>query len=391
MADSRARIMGHLSVKVIWKTTAQALSKLPEWAQYPLQLLLCILLSILVGSLTILWVRENPFEVYRLLFQEAFLRSLGLMIAIQRATPLIFTSMAAAIAFQGGAINMGLAGQFMVGAAIAAVAGYGLHPMPAIVHIPLVFLLCAIGGAGAAFIPAIFKRMSGVSEVITGMISNLLIPHLISLVFSSSRLLRAARFGASSQGIRESACLPQFAEITAGGLGAGTKANVGLFVAVGLALVLSWLLKRSKLGYEIRMTRMNYTFAEFAGIRASRSFFISMMLSGAVAALAGTVEILGVWREYRLGTLVVGNKGLIVALIGGQNLVGALVAALFYGGLESGAMNVSWFTSIPRPLIDILVEFIVIFSALPSMRSFFTGNTFSDTERLGGHLVARQR
>ena len=362
-----------------------------SFSRYLFQLLLCVMLSILVGSLIVLIVGENPITVYRLLFREAFFSPLGLMIAIQRATPLIFTSVAAAIAFQGGAINMGLAGQFMVGAAIAAVAGYGLPPMPSVIAIPLIFLLCAIGGAGAAFIPAIFRRVSGVSEVITGMISNLLIPPLIMFVINSNSSLRAARFGASSQGVRESVQLPQFAEITRGGLGAGTKANVGLFIAIGLALILSWLLSRSKIGYEIRMTRANYSFAEFAGIRASRSFFISMMLSGAVAALAGTVEILGVWRQYQMGTLVVGNKGLIVALIGGQHLVGSLLAALFYGGLESGAMNVAWFTSIPRPLVDILVELIVIMSAFPSMRSFFSGSEFSDVERLGGRFVSRRR
>jgi simple sugar transport system permease protein len=358
---------------------------------YLLQLLLFLILSIVLGSLIVLAVGENPATVYRLLFREAFFSSLGIMIAIQRATPLIFTSVAAAIAFQGGAINMGLAGQFMVGAAVAAVAGYGIPPMPGILHVSLIFLLCAVGGAAAAFIPAIFKRMSGINEVITGMISNLLMPYLISLVINSNSLMRAARRGASSEGIHASAQLPQFAELTNGGLGAGTKANVGLFVAAGLALFLAWWLSHSKLGYEIRMTRMNYTFAEFGGIRAGKCFFISMMLSGAVAAMAGAVEILGVWRSYRMGTLVVGDKGLIVALIGGQHLIGSFLAALFYGGLESGAMNVAWFTSIPRPLIDILIEIIVISSALPSMRSFFSGSEISDLERLGGRFVTGWR
>ena len=82
---------------------------------------------------------------------------------------------------------MGLAGQFTVAATIAAVAGYGLPAMPSIIHIPLIFLLCAIGGAGAAFIPAVFKRMSGINKVITGMISNLLIPPLMMLIINSSR------------------------------------------------------------------------------------------------------------------------------------------------------------------------------------------------------------
>ena len=81
----------------------------------------------------------------------------------------------------------------------------------------------------------------------------------------------------------------------------------------------------------------------------------------------------------------------MLALIGGQNFIGAMVAALFYGGLEAGTMNVSWFTSISRPLIDIVVELIVLLTALPSMRSFFPGSTFSDFERLGGRFTAKQR
>ena len=181
----------------------------------------------------------------------------------------------------------------------------------------------------------------------------------------------------------------QFAELTNGGLGNGTKANTGIFVAVAIVILLAILVKRSKLGFEIRITQANFRFAEFLGIKAGRSFFLAMMLSGAIAAMAGATEVLGVWRGYSLGTVAVGNKGLVLALAGGNTFFGSLLASVIYGGLESGAMNAAWATSIPRPLIDILVEIIVIFAAIPSMRLFFSGSSFMDVERLGGQFTAK--
>ncbi|MBC7260707.1 MAG: hypothetical protein H5T63_01725, partial [Chloroflexi bacterium] len=122
----------------------------------------------------------------------------------------------------------------------------------------------------------------------------------------------------------------------------------------------------------------------FAGIRASRSFYLGMMLSGAITALAGATEVLGVWRSYRLGTIIVEEKGLVISLIGRQSFIGSLIVAMLYGGLEAGVMNVAWNTAIPRPLLDILAELIIVLAAVPSMRTFFTG---TETEHLGGRFV----
>ncbi len=361
----------------------------PDLVKYLLQLLLFVGLSIGFGSLLVLWIGERPVEVYTLVLRETFLDVHGFMIAVQRATPLILTAAAATLAFRAGAINMGLAGQFTVGAAVAAMAGYGLSGLPKLLHIPIILLLCGVSGAAAAFIPAIFKKMSGVNEVITGMIANLLIPHLISAVVGLSPALRAARGGAAREGIRESARLSQFVELSGGRIGVGTQANTGIFVAIGITLALALWMRYSKMGYEFRVTKINPKFAEFGGIKADRVFFLGMLLSGAIAAMAGAVEILGIWRGYRMGTLAVGNKGLVIALIGQQGFVGSLLAGFFFGGLEAGAMKVAWYTTIPRPLIDILVELTIIFVALPSMRSFISGDPNSDVDRLGGRFVPR--
>lgn len=358
-------------------------SRTRQFRDYLLQLLLFLAISIVLGSIIVICVGENPLRVYTLLIREGFLTPRGWMIAIQRGTPLILTSAAATLAFQAGAINMGISGQFMVGGAFAAIAGYAFAGLPKLLHIPLALLVCAAAGAAAGFIPAFFKRISGVNEVITGMIANLLMPHLLSTVIGAFPLLREAQRG-SARGIPLSAQFRQFVELTNGQLGTGTKANTSVFLAIIIVLFLAWWMKHSKLGFELRMTRANYPFAEFAGIRASRSFFVGMMLSGAVTALAGATEVLGVWRSYRLGTVIVEEKGLVLSLIGGQSFIGSMIAAILYGGLEAGAMNVAWNTAISRPLLDILLALIVVLVAVPSMRTFFTG---TDIDHLGGRFV----
>ena len=369
------------------------LSRLPmhlqRSARYAGRLLLALGLSVLVGAGLVLLVGENPLEVYGHLLRAPFASNFGLMIAIQRATPLIFTALAATLAFQGGAINMGLAGQFAAGASIAALAAMALPPMPKALHLTVILILCMLGGAAAAFIPAFFKRVSGVHEVITGMIANLLIPHLLSLLRGALGALGLLRRMAGVRELPASARLLQFHELTGGALGAGTRANTGIFLALAAAVILTFWLKRSKMGYEIRITRANAAFAEFGGLRAGRMFFISMMASGAIAAIGGAVEALGVWRGGSTGGLAVGDRGLVLALIGGQTFWGATLASLFYGGLEAGAMNASWFTAFPRPLLDILVELTILLAALPSMRAFFSGDALQELERLGGRFVGR--
>jgi len=382
-------------VKKIFKSGWQNINQLGEtapqnkknkWINYLIQLGISLGLCVLVGSLIILLVGQDPITVYSSLILEAFFTSRGLMIAVQRATPLIIVSGAAVLAFQGGAINMGLQGQFVVGAAVAAVVGYALPEMPKFIAIPIVLIFCAIGGAAAGWIPAFFKMVSGVNEVITGMIANLLIPSLLSMILGLP-FLRSMRSGASRYGIQPWTQFSQFNELSNGKLGFGTKANTAIFMAIGLVLFLGYWIKRTKIGYEIRISSANFSFAEFAGINANRSFYITMMLSGAVAAIAGATEILGVWRNYNTGTIALGYNGLLIALVGGNAYIGSLIASLFYGGLQAGALSASWHTAIPRPLIDVLVEFIILFAAIPSMRMFFSGSGHTDKERLGGDFT----
>ncbi len=360
------------------------------WLTYLVQLAGSLIVSIAFGSILVIAVGENPFNVYSALISQAFLSPLGLGIAIQRATPLILTSAAAVLAFKGGAINMGIEGQFLVGGAIAALVASALPEMPSVLAIAIIVVFCALGGAFAGWIPAFFRMVSGVNEVITGMIANLVVPPLMSFILGSIMRLPFMQMfrGGGGRGVPEWSRFAQFAELTDGGFGSGTRANTGIFLAVFVVIVLAYVFKRSKIGYEIRISSANFMMAEYSGINARRSFYLTLMLSGAIAAIGGATEVLGVWRGYSSGGLAqIGYNGLLVALAGGNNFLGALTAASIYGGLQSGAMNASWTTSIPRPLIDVLVEILIVFAAVPSMRLFFSGSGQDDSERLGSKFT----
>jgi simple sugar transport system permease protein len=293
------------------------------------------------------------------------------------------------MAFRAGAINMGLSGQYMVGASLAAMAASSITGLPKLVHLPLCLLVAALGGAAAAFVPALFKRLSGINEVITGMIANLIMPYLLTLFRSGLRFVGIGGGGRGRQ-IAETAYFRHFSDLTHGAWGSGTKANTAIFMAIGVALFAGWWMKHSKLGFEMRMTKANFSFAEFAGINAGRGFFLGMMLSGAIAGLEAATEVLGVWHGGGAGTINVGEKGLILSLVGAQSFIGSVIAGLTLGGLESGTMNVSWFSSVPRPLVDIVVLLVLVLCAVPGMRAFFTTDP-TGSEHLGGRFTTTWR
>jgi simple sugar transport system permease protein len=168
--------------------------------------------------------------------------------------------------------------------------------------------------------------------------------------------------------------LAQFVEITrewARPLGKGSQAHVGIFIALAVVAVVWFLLKRSKLGYELRMVGISFPFSEFGGINLDRAFVRGMLLSGGIAGMGGIVEILGVWREYKnLFAIGFGFRGNLASLLGGQTVIGSAIAALFYGSMEAGALGLEWAAGIPRQLIDIVIGLIIFFMAAEGMWNF---------------------
>ncbi len=331
-------------------------------------ILLSILAAVLVGSIIMLIEGENPLEIYWLLIRGAVGSQRGLLISLQRATPLIFTAIASTLAFRTGVFNVGVEGQFFIGAICGAFVGYAVK-LPMILHLPLTLAAGFLGGALWAFFPTIMRQKLGVSEIITTIMTNYIATFLIS--YLTNYPLRHTPTTPETPPVETTARLAQFVELSGGTFGKGTQAHVGIFVALAVVIIMYIVFKRTRIGYEWRMVGLSFPFSEFGGISLDRTFIGGMLVSGGIAGLGGVVEILGVWREYKdLFAAGFGFRGNLAALLGGQNVIGSTIAALFYGGMEAGALGLEWSAGVPRQLIDIVVGLIIFFMAAEGMWAF---------------------
>ncbi|MEI7844883.1 MAG: ABC transporter permease [Chloroflexota bacterium] len=330
-------------------------------------IILSIMAAVVVGSLIMVWYGVDPIKVYTSLLQGAFMSEKGRFVAIQRATPLIFTAIASALAFRTGVFNVGVEGQFFIGAITATWVGYQFQ-LPMYFHLPLALFAGFLGGAAWAFIPTIMRQKLGVSEIITTIMTNYLATNLVSWLCNYP--MRATPTVAETPFVQPTAVLPQFIDINPL-LGKGTQANVGIFIALAVVLVMWYIFKYTKLGYEWRLVGFSSLFAEFGGINLTKTFVGGMLVSGGIAGLGGAVEILGVWRKYKdLFSAGFGFKGNLAALLGGQSILGSAFAAVFYGGMESGALDLSFTMGVPRQLIDIVVGLVIFFLAAEGIWDF---------------------
>jgi general nucleoside transport system permease protein len=332
-----------------------------------LTIILSILAAVLVGSVIMIFYGVDPIQVYRSLLEGALLSEKGRFVTIQRATPLIFTAISSALAFRTGVFNVGVEGQFFIGAITATWVGYQFQ-LPMWIHLPLSLFAGFLGGAAWAFIPTIMRQKLGVSEIITTIMTNYLATNLVSWLCNYP--MRATPQVSETPFVQPTAVLPQFIDLDPA-LGKGTQANLGIFIALALVIIMWYIFKHTKLGYEWRMVGLSSLFSEFGGMNLTKTFIGGMLISGGIAGLGGAVEILGVWRKYKdLFAVGFGFKGNLAALLGGQSIIGSGVAALFYGGMESGALDLSFTMGVPRQLIDIVVGLIIFFLAAEGLWDF---------------------
>ncbi|MEW5813963.1 MAG: ABC transporter permease [Spirochaetota bacterium] len=323
--------------------------------------LLSVILAMTVGSVVMALSGHHPVKVFIALFKGAFLGKRNIFTSLQRATPLMFTSLAAVFAFRTGLFNLGIEGQFTLGAIMGTYIGFAVPGLPPLFHVFLALGAAVLAGGLWAAIPGALKVWLGANEVIITIMFNYL-----------------ARFGVSylvNYPWRESAVAPMTplvrpsAELTR--LAERTQFNTGFFIAVAVVILAAFLLARTTLGYELRNVGSAPRFALFGGLPVKRIALTGMVLSGAFAGLGGGIEILGVHRrfieEFSVG---LGFDGILVALLGKRNPIGALFASVFYGGLKSGALAMEWTSEVPRELIGTIVSIIIFFLAAEGIFSF---------------------
>jgi simple sugar transport system permease protein len=294
-----------------------------------------------------------PLAAYASLLAGAFGSGTGIVNTLVAAAPLIFGGLAVGLGFKAGLFNIGVAGQFLVGAFAAAVTGANLADAPSAVGVPLAMLAGALAGGAFGFIPGFLKARTGAHEVVTTIMLNN--AAVLLLTWAVNDLVRAPGFSFPRTGPIGNSALPILL---------GRNLHLGIPLAVATVFAVRWLLDRTTIGFEIRTVGQNPNAARYAGMRPIFITTLTMSLSGLLAGIAGAIQMLGVIGFYAPGiTASVGFDSIAVALLGRSNPIGILFAAILFGAFRAGSPLMQIETSVPIEIIDIIQALVILFLA----------------------------
>jgi ABC-type uncharacterized transport system permease subunit len=294
-----------------------------------------------------------PFAAYARLLAGSFGSGNAIANTLVSAAPLMFGGLAVGLGLKAGLFNIGVAGQFLVGAFAAAVTGASLATAPTVVAMPLAMLAGAAGGAVYGLIPGYLKARTGAHEVVTTIMLNN--AAVLLLTWAVNDLVRAPGFSFPRTGDIGQSALPILL---------GRNLHLGIIFAVATIFLIRWILDRTTLGFEIRTVGANPGAARYAGMRPVFITALTMTISGLLAGLAGAIQMLGVIGFYAPGiTASVGFDSIAVALLGRSDPIGILFAAILFGAFRAGAPLMQIETSVPVEVIDIIQALVILFLA----------------------------
>jgi ABC-type uncharacterized transport system permease subunit len=403
--------------------------------------LLAIFTAFVIGGIVI-WITSGSFqtvvEAYTGLIRGALFKERGLSESLVASVPYILLSLAVAIGFKAGLFNIGVEGQFYIGAVSAAWAGQAVQGLPAIIHLPLALLAGALGGAIWAAIPGYLKARTGAHEVITTIMMNYIAFRLTEYLISdplkdkvatavqtarvspaaelwtlaaipkrledpSNALFVAiifgliaaiiARWAVNRRAGRQRAATRQqrrliiwgtaaiVGVITFFGLPALTRVwwpftdqydrlHVGLFLALGAAVAVWWFMQRTTRGFELRTVGANPNAARYAGVNITRNIVLTMALSGALAGVAGTIEVLGVSICRCLPLFFSSGYGfdsIAIALLAKNNPFGIIAGSFLWGAMRNGSDLMELTSGVSKYIISLIQALVLLFVAAPGI------------------------
>lgn len=331
--------------------------------------LFAILLSIIAGAIVIALFHKNPFTAL-----VCFLQGSGVvpkpeyaahkgqlsdfMSMVNSLTPMIFAALAVAVALKTGLFNIGVSGQMLAAGFLASVVvGYSKLPMGA--AIPLVLVVGVAAGAAVGALIGWLKHRFNINEVVSSIMLNYILEYLISFCINEYFINMVSR---QSNPVSAAARLTLMDVSVFSGL--RVDIPLGILLAVPTAVLMRFLLDRMRLGYELKIVGLNRRAAKYAGINVGRSMVLSMLLSGALAGLAGVTYYLGTFNSIQPRVLTsVGFDSIAVCLLGNSNPVGILFSSLLITIISKGSNYMSSIMNIPQEISQVITGLILLFSA----------------------------
>ncbi|MGV1872720.1 ABC transporter permease [Agrobacterium rosae] len=310
---------------------------------------IAIIVALGIAGILIALAGAPVLEAYWRILKGAFGSRLSATETLTRATPLILTGLAAAVAFRAKLWNIGAEGQLYIGAiTVAWLSSHFLGSMPSIVHIPILLVAGAVGGMILLLVPLWLRLRFAVDEVVTTLLLNFVALLFVSMLIDTV-LKDPMAFGwPQSESVADAAMLPK--------LLARSRLHLGLVISILLALLLAFVQSRTVFGIQSRAAGLNPQAAVFAGVPLGRTLVIVACISGGLAGLAGAVEVMGV-KGYVTTDLSpgYGYSGIVVAMLANLNPFGVVLAGIFTATMFVGADGMSRSLGIPSYIADVIV------------------------------------
>ena len=313
-----------------------------------------------VSAIVLVVTGQSPVDAAKGLWDGAFGNRQSTLATLAQTTPLLLVALSFMFAFRAGIFNAGGQGQFIMGAFFASVVGAAgpFRGLPAVVHVPLMIVAACLGGALWALPPILLKAFLGTNEILTTLmlsyVAALLNDYLVQSVFRASNIQPGTN--AQTPLISASGKLPV--------LFSGSQVTLLLPVAAVLALAVWAFYRRTVYGYELNLFGRAPAVARASGIATRRSMIVAMLVSGALAGLAGAEVVGGTFfADITPFTTDVGFNGILAALLVGNLPLLIPFSAFFFGAVQQGGLGLQIFTPVSQYIAGILTATIIVFAS----------------------------
>jgi ABC-type uncharacterized transport system permease subunit len=340
----------------------------PRWLEDLVGQLLALLaalgIALLLGAVIVVAYGEDPFSVYGAILRYSFVEPDGFGYVLTNATPLIFSALAVAVCFKGGMFNIGVEGQYIVAMATGAWAALSLEFLPGPLLLFGVIAFAMLGGMIWGAIPAVLKVKTGAHEVVTTIMLNGIAVSLVAWLIANPLRISSRGEGNFNVNLRTDP-FPDAATIPDLGHYFGLRPSAHLTwlfpAAVVTAIVVRFVMRRMRLGYEARAIGISAGSAQAGGVSIGGVQIKLFVLSGALAGLVGMQQMLGENGFLPVGYASgLGFTGIAVAFLGQNHPIGIVFAALLWGILGRGETALQIDSDVPREFIIILQGIMII-------------------------------
>ena len=316
----------------------------------------------LASILVIASTDTSPLDVVDALYQGAFSDPAAIGLTLQETTPILIVALGVVIAGRAGTFTLGPEGQFVMGGLAAAWVMFKFG-MPAGGALPVSLLLATVAGALWAGVAALLRYWRGVDIIISTLLLNFVAFEVLSFFLNKTYLLQEVTnrdvLPPQSPRLAEGFRLPRIGSLP------GFSTTSGLFIAAALVVIVWFALSRTRWGFRIRMLGLNANAARASGVSMAIYGGGALVLSGALAGLAGGVWFTGIGNRLVPGfSGNIGGEGLLVALISRRSALATVPIALFFGALRSGGGFLAS-TGVPRNIVDIVQGLVVLAALMP--------------------------